>query len=63
MLSKGVTKVRTLNPLVIYVVKRGTLLMYVGVGRIISRTNPRTQVIVTSVTRKDTKHKITGPRS
>ena len=56
------TKVRTLNPLVISVVKRDTLLMYVGVGRPINRTNPRTRVIVTSVTSKDTRHKIVGPR-
>ena len=53
MLSKGVTKVRTLNPLIIYVVKRDTLLICVGVGRPISRTNPITRVIVTSVTSKD----------
>ena len=43
-----------LNPLVISVVKWGTLLMYAGVGRPISRTYPRTKVIVTSVTSKDT---------
>ena len=54
MQSKGVTKVRTLNPLVISVVKRDTLLMYVGVGRPISRKNPRTRVIVTSAISKDT---------
>ena len=53
-MRKGVTKVRTLNPLVIFVVKRDTLLMYARVGRPISRTNPRTRVIVTSVTSKDT---------
>ena len=51
---KGVTKVRTLNQLVIFVVKRGTLLMFAGVERPISRTHPRINVIVTSVTCKDT---------
>ena len=49
------TKVRTLNPLVISVVKRDTLLMYAGVGKPINRTYTRTRVIVTSVTIKDTK--------
>ena len=53
MLSKGVKKVRTLNPLVIYMVKRDTLLMVAGAGRPISRTNPIIRVIVTSVIRKD----------
>ena len=51
---KGVTKVRTLNPLVIFVIKRGTLIMYVGVERPISKTHPKEKVIVTSVTCKDT---------
>ena len=54
MLNKGVKKVRNLNPLVIYVVKRDILLMYAGVGRLINRTYPITRVIVTSVTSKDT---------
>ena len=42
------------NHLVIYMVKRDTLLMYVGVGRPISRTYPGIKVIVTSATCKDT---------
>ena len=62
MLSKGVTKVRNLNPLVISMVKKDTLLVYVGVGRSISRKNPRTKVTVTNAISKDTKHKIVGPK-
>ena len=54
MLKKGVTKVRNINSLVIFVIRRGTLLMYVGVGRPISRTHPKIKVIATSVTCKDT---------
>ena len=56
------TKVRTLNPLVIYVVKRDIILMYVGVRRPISRENPRTRVTVTNAISKDTRHKIAGPK-
>ena len=48
---KEVKKVRTLNPLVIFVVKMDTLLMYAGVRRPVSRTNPRTRVIVTNAIR------------
>ena len=55
--------VRTLNPLVISIVKRGTLLMFAEVGRPINRTYPRIRVIVTSVTCKDTQHKIAEPNS
>ena len=58
---KEVTKVRTLNPLVICVVKRDTLLTYAGVGRL-SKTNPRTSVIVTTATSKDTRHKTIEPK-
>ena len=56
------TKVRTLNPLFIFVVKRNTLLMYAEVRRSISRTNPRTGVIVTNAISRDTRHKIAGPK-
>ena len=54
MLRKGVKKVRTPNPLVISIIKGGTLLIFLGVGRPISRTHPKIKVIVTSVTCKDT---------
>ena len=54
------TKVRIPNSLVIFVVKRHTLLIYVVVRRPIRRTNPRTRVIVTNATSKDTRHKTTG---
>ena len=56
------TKVRTLNPLVISMVKRDIPLMYVGVRRSISMTNPRTRVTITNAIRKDTKHKIVGTK-
>ena len=52
--SKEVTKVRTLDPLVISIIKKGTLLMYARVGRPISRTHPKVKVIATSVTCEDT---------
>ena len=54
MLRKEVTKVRALNPLVIFVVKRDTLLMYAGVGIPIFRKNPKVKAIATSVTCNDT---------
>ena len=53
-------KVRTLNPLVISMVKKDIPIMYVGVGRPIRRTNPITRVTVTSATSKDIKHKTVG---
>ena len=56
------TKVRTLNPLAIYVVKMDILLMYVGVRRPINRKNPRTRVTIINAIRKDTKHKIVEPK-
>ena len=56
------TKVRTLNPLVISVQTRDTPLMYAEVRRPISRTNPRTRVTVTNPISKDTRHKIVGPK-
>ena len=63
MMSQGVTKVLNINPLVISIVKRVIPLMIVRVGRPISKTHPKTKVIVTRVTCKDTKHKITEPKS
>ena len=55
-------KVRTLNPLVIYVVKRDIHLTYAGVRMPINMTNLRTWVTVTNAIRKDTRHKIVGPK-
>ena len=55
------TKVRTLNPLVISMVKRDIHLMYVGVRRPIRRTNPRTRVTIKNAISKDTKYNIVGP--
>ena len=63
MLRKGVTKVRTPNPLFISITKMGTLLMHVGVGRSIIRTHPNSKAIVTSATCKDTQHKIVRKKS
>ena len=57
------TKVRTLNPLVISMVKRDIPLMYAGVRKPINRTNPRTRVTITNAISKDTRHKIVGPKS
>ena len=54
VMRKGVTKVRTPNPLVISIIKRGTLLMYVGVERSISRTHLKAKATITSATCKDT---------
>ena len=62
MQKKEVTKVRTLNSLVISMVKRDKPLMYVGIKRPVSRTNPRTRVTVTNAISKDTRHKIAGPK-
>ena len=56
------TRVRTLNPLVIYMVKRDIPLMYVGVRRPINRTNPRTKVTITNVISKDARLRIAGPK-
>ena len=56
------TKVRILNPLVIFVVKRDIPLMYVGVRMPISMTNPRTRVTITNAISKDTRHKTTRPK-
>ena len=53
------TKVRTLNPLVIYVIKRDILLIYVGVRRSTSRKNPRTRVTIINAIGRDTRHKTT----
>ena len=52
-LSKGVTKVRTQNPLVITIIRKGILLMFARVERSISRTHPKAKGIVTSATCKD----------
>ena len=56
------TKVRTLNPLVISVVKRDIPLMYVGVRIPINMKNPRIRVTITNAISKDTRHKIAGPK-
>ena len=53
-------KVRTLNTLVISMVKRDIPLMYAGERFPISMTNLRTWIIVTSAIRKVIKHKIVG---
>ena len=55
-------KVRTLNPLVIYMVKRDIPLMYAGVRMLINMTNPRTRVTIINVISKGTRHKIAGPK-
>ena len=55
-------KVRTLNPLLISRVKRDIPLIYAGVRRPISRTNPGTRVTVTNAISKDTRHKIVGSK-
>ena len=54
VLRKRVTKVRILNPLVITIIKRGILLMFVGVEGSISKTYLRVKGIVTSATCKVT---------
>ena len=53
VLRKGVTKVRTQNPLVITAIRKGILLMFAGVERPISSTHPKEKGIVTSATCKD----------
>ena len=53
VLSKGVTKLRTPYPLVISIIKRGTLLMHAGVERPISRKHPKEKGIFTSAICKD----------
>ena len=54
MLSKGVTKVRTQNPLIIFLIKRGTLLMHVGVERPINRIHLKARGIFISAICKET---------
>ena len=56
------TNVRTLNSLIISVVKSDIPRTYAGVRRPISGTNPRTRVTVTNAISKDTRHKIAGPK-
>ena len=53
VLSKGVTKVRILNPLVTTVIRKDILLMFAEVEESISQTYPTARVIVTSATCKD----------
>ena len=53
VLNKEMTKVRVQNPLFITVIRKGTLLMFVGVERSISRTHPKVKGIVTNATSKD----------
>ena len=45
------TKVRTINPLVVSMVERDILLMYAGVRRPINRTNPKIRVTITNAIR------------
>ena len=54
------TKVITLNPIVIFVVKRGIPLIYARERMQISMTNLRIWVTITSATRKDIRHMIVG---
>ena len=63
VLNKEVTKLRTQNPLVITIIRRGILLMFVGVERSINRTHLKAKGIVTSATSKDVKHKIARLKS
>ena len=53
-------KVRTQNPLVITIIRRGILLMFVGAERSINITHLKAKGIVISATSKDIKHKIAG---
>ena len=53
MLNKGVKKVRTQNPLVITVIRKGILLMFVGVKGPIRRIHLKVKGIVISATCKD----------
>ena len=55
-------KVRTLNPLVISMVKRDVPLMYARVRRLIIMKNLRTLVTITNAIRKDTMHKTVEPK-
>lgn len=57
------TKVRIQNPLVITVIRKGILLMFVGVERPISITHQKVKGIVTNATRKNIWHKITWLKS
>ena len=52
VLSKGVTKVRILNPLVTTIIRKDILLMFVGVEGSISQTHPKERVTNTSATCK-----------
>ena len=51
--NKGVTKIRTQNPLVIPVIRKGILLMFARVERSISIAHLKAKGIVTSATCKD----------
>ena len=53
VLNKGVTKVRTQNPLVITIIRKGILLMFVGVKGPINRIHLKVKGIVISATCKD----------
>ena len=53
MLSKGVTKVRIPNPLVITVTRKDILPMFAGAEGSIRKAYPKARVIVTSATCKD----------
>ena len=53
MLSKEVTKVGILNPLLTTVIKEDTLLMLVGVEGSINKAYPKTRAIVISAICKD----------
>ena len=57
------TKVRIQNPLFITVIRKGILLMFAGVERLISITHPKVKNIVTNATSKDIWHKIVGLKS
>ena len=53
VLNKEMIKVRTQNPLVITIIRKGILLMFAGVERPISITHPKVKNIVTNTTSKD----------
>ena len=53
VLNKGVTKLRTQNPLVITVIRKDILLMFVGVKGTISTIHIKIKDIVISATCKD----------
>ena len=44
VLNKGVIKVRTQNPLVIFVIRRGILLMFAGEERLINITHLKERI-------------------